>query len=204
MEAVEKEPNPPGLVDPHAHFFTQKFRHRGELARDPVFRDDAYLVGDVRGEVVLPSAFLHHVHRAQRVHGFLGSGAGSRPEGGRQSKQQAQEQNRALSFFRKEAPEIHKALRQQNSSEQKKASCPGDMRGEFHREMGPIATSGAILGKVLHRQVFWLPDHSRPAPSHPMLPWRLTRRSSPVTAAGPLPNFTGFPFKRFAPTSARL
>ena len=50
------------------------------------------------------------------------------------------------------------------------------------------------------RQVFWLPDlpTSRPFPQASSPQW-MCQVSSPVTAAGPLPNYTGFPIKRTAP-----
>jgi hypothetical protein len=47
------------------------------------------------------------------------------------------------------------------------------------------------------RQVFWLPDlpTSRPFPQAASPQW-MCQVSSPVTAAGPLPNYTGFPIER--------
>ena len=49
------------------------------------------------------------------------------------------------------------------------------------------------LPVVWVRQVFWLPDHSTTCAFPTFCQWHL-QDSSPVTAAGPFPIFTGFPF----------
>jgi hypothetical protein len=63
-----------------------------------------------------------------------------------------------------------------------------DPEGEFSR---PFSAKGIMNSSF--RQVFWLPDRPTLPPSHPRIVGSGLGISSPVTAAGPLPIFTGFP-----------
>ena len=57
----------------------------------------------------------------------------------------------------------------------------------YHEEQPYMAWP--YIGPI--KQVFWLPDRPRAAPSRPVMGSGIVRPSSPVTAAGPLPHMEG-------------